>query len=87
MNALRQRLKLLFLFMITVLFLVPLRTVHAGSVSLTGQEIADHFRSLVGNTDSRACLKFVADEFASWGATRSAACCARKYGETHLCCR
>jgi hypothetical protein len=70
------------LTMITVASLSVLSSVNAQAktVSLTGQQIAEKFKSKIGNTVAKqSCLAFVANTFKELGAERDSAECAYEY--------
>lgn len=59
--------------------------VKAASRTFTATNVKNHFNSLVGkNFADGMCLKFVANGFANLGAARDSACCAYKYGSSHI---
>lgn len=63
----------------------PSLVVKAANTTISSSTIADYFNSKVGTSVPQAsCLAFIADGFASLGATRSSACCAYDYGSSHI---
>ena len=62
----------------------PVRTL-AANTQINASTIKQYFESKVGNSVAEAsCLAFIANGFASMGASRSSACCAYEYGSSHI---
>lgn len=72
------------LLMILSITAMPKRA-NAAAKLLTSAQVANYFNIQVGKSyPSGYCLKFIADSFANLGAVRSSACCASRYGSTHI---
>ena len=68
-----------------VTMLGPYELTYAANTTLKSREVADYFKSRVGETAREAsCLAFIADGFSLMGASRNAACCAYQYGSSHI---
>lgn len=71
---------------VMLLSMFPIFSLRANAATtLTSTTIANYFNNQVGRSyPSGYCLAFVADGFKALGATRSAACCAYKYGNSFI---
>ena len=72
------------LSLVLMILMVP-TVVNAANTTLNASAVASYMNARVGEAyDNGYCMRFVADCFATLGATRSSACCAYNYGNSHI---